>query len=232
MAALAWALIGILTLTGTAFGVPAIPFSPYGIARVDGVYPVPDTSVAAWCGGQEVCVTPVRDEAGASWYANLDVPGDDPTTPDLREGCLARETVTFRVGTAWATQAVPWASTSVALTLTASTQPRLAPMAPTPGIALSGEAIQFSIPADSRNTTYEVWRGLAPYFLPGSTGTSVIANAPADCQLANNTYTCSDTSPNPSSNVYYLIRAGNATSQTTDSGWMGRFSFALQPGSP
>ncbi len=230
--ALGWALAATLILTGVAFGVPAIPFSPYGIAQVDGAYAVSGTSVTAWCGGEEVRVTTIQSEAGASWYVNLDIPGDDSATPDLREGCLARETVTFRVGTAWATQAMPWTSTSIPLTLTASTGLRLAPVAPMPGITLSGGATRINIPADTRNVTYEVWRGAEPYFVPGSADTSVIANAPTDCPLISGVYACTDTAATIpfTSNTYYLVRAGNATNQTVDSVRVGHFNFDLQPG--
>ena len=49
---------------------------------------------------------------GESWYANLDIPGDDPETTAVKEGCVAQETVSFKIGDLWADQTAPWVSGS------------------------------------------------------------------------------------------------------------------------
>lgn len=225
-------VVGLLVLAGAVLAVPALPFSPYGIARLDGGYVAAGTIVGAWCGGAQVRATAARVEAGASWYVNLDVPGDDLSTPAIREGCALSETVTFQVGAAWSEQAVPWVSAGPALTLTASTAARPAPVAPAVMPARVGDAVRLSwadLPADR---TYEVWRSAAPYFAPGAAGSVIIANAPANCTAAGGVFTCDDAGAagDPAANHFYFVRAGNATAAAADSARVGAFTFGLTPG--
>ena len=68
---------------------------------IDGA-PVPaGTLVAAYCGGNVYRSTLTTTQAGAAWYMNLDIPGDDPATP-AKDGCASGETVYFYIGSAMA----------------------------------------------------------------------------------------------------------------------------------
>jgi hypothetical protein len=226
------AAAGLLLLAGFVLATPALPFSPYGHATVDGAYVAAGTGVYAWCGGTQVRATATRMEDGVSWYVNLDVPGDDPGTPGVREGCYLSETVTFRVGTYWSDQAFPWTSSAPAITLTAFSTPHPAPVMPNLAIARSGAAVRLSWSDNVANKSYEVWRSTAPYLSPGATDTSIIANAPSNCVREGGAIICEDSGVigNPSTNYFYLVRAGNATNASVDSRRVGEFDFALTPG--
>ena len=91
---------------------PALPFSPYGTIRINGAR-VPDgTVVSSWCGGVSYRLTSTVVASEKSWYFNLDIPGDDPETPDVTEGCTPNEIVSFKIGDSWATQEAQWVSGS------------------------------------------------------------------------------------------------------------------------
>ncbi len=230
--ALLLTVVGLFVLAGAVLAVPALPFSSYGIARLDGADVGAGTTVSAWCGGAQVRATAARVEAGASWYVNLDVPGDDVSTPAIREGCTVSETVTFQVGAAWSEQAIPWVSAGPALTLTASTAVRPAPVAPTVTPARVGGTVRLSWADLPEDRTYEVWRSTAPYFAPGAAGSTVITNAPATCTAAGGVFTCDDVGAagDPAVNYFYVVRAGNATAAAADSSRVGAFTFGLAPG--
>ncbi len=209
-----------------------LPFSLSGIVTLDGAYVATGTTVAAWCGGAQRAATVAYLQAGASWYASLAVPGDDPATPGVREGCLPAETVTFKVGNHWAGQAVPWVSASQPLDLAALTTLAPAPVAPVLTINLAGNAIPLSWAENAANQSYEVWRSAAPYFSPGAAGAEILANAPTDCTHSGGVFTCVDpgAAGNPAAHRFYLVRAGNGTNAAADSIRVGEFDFALQPG--
>jgi hypothetical protein len=98
---------------------PPPPFSPYGTVTLDGQNVPLETEVSAWCSDvQYAQTTTITLYAGATWYSNLDIPGDDPDTANV-DGCLAGETVHFRVGASWADQTAPWQSISMRLDLAA-----------------------------------------------------------------------------------------------------------------
>jgi len=208
------------------------PFSPSGIVTLDGAYVTAGTTVAAWCSGAQMRTTAAYVQAGVSRYPTLAVPGDDSATPVVREGCFVSETVTFKVGAVWATQAVPWISGATALTLTASSAARPAPVALALTIGRVGNAVQLSWPDDPANRSYEVWRSTAPYFTPAAAGAEILANALSDCSRVGGVITCQDAGAvgDPTTNYFYLVRAGNGTDAVSDSGWVGKFGFALQPG--
>jgi hypothetical protein len=100
---------------------PAIPFSPYGTAKVNGANVAEGTLVSAWCDGVSYRQTVTLFTGGESWYVNLDIPGDDPETPDVKEGCSTDETISFRIGDLLASQTAKWRSgVSARLDLTAT----------------------------------------------------------------------------------------------------------------
>ncbi|MDI7277746.1 MAG: hypothetical protein QME94_17340 [Anaerolineae bacterium] len=77
----------------TALAAPPLPFSPWGMATVGGVPAPAGTEVTAWIGGVQ-CGRTTTVEDG--WYA-LDVPGDDPDTPEV-DGGRSGDPVVLRVG--------------------------------------------------------------------------------------------------------------------------------------
>jgi hypothetical protein len=208
-----------------------LPFSPSGIVTLDGAAVAAGTAIAAWCGGSQQAATTAFVQAAASWYA-LDVPGDDPATPGVREGCFPSETVTFKIDAYWSEQAVPWVSGSQALDLGAISTPPEPPVAPDLTAAGAAGSVQLSWPEDADNRSYEVWRSTAPYFAPGAAGVEILANAANDCSSGSGVVTCQDAGAigDATANYFYLVRAGNAAGVTADSGRVGTFSFPVQPG--
>jgi hypothetical protein len=91
---------------------PTPPSSPYGTIRVNDAR-VPDgTVVSAWCGGVSYRLTSTFVTSEESWYFNLDIPGDEPETLDVKEGCTPNEIVSFKIGDSWATEKAQWVSGS------------------------------------------------------------------------------------------------------------------------
>ncbi len=136
-----------------ALAIPPPPFSPYGTVLVDGVVVANGTIVSAWCGGVKYKETATQMSGGASWYYNLDIPGDDPDTP-AKEGCSANETVTFRIGSLAgdgyiAAPNAPWTSTSFQLDLRAAT----ATATPTRTATPSATPVYSPTPTRSTSTT-------------------------------------------------------------------------------
>lgn len=81
---------------------------------------------------------------------------------------------------------------------------------------------------------YEVWRGLTPYFTPGSADTALIGDgASGNCSQVGGAITCTDASAigNPNINTFYFVRAFNAGGAYADSSRCGEFDFTLTPGS-
>ena len=164
-------------------------------------------------------------------YGYLRVYGADPDTGT--PGMAQNEAVTFRVNgtTASATPSpVLWTGDRGLHTVALSA---ISPPVNfgigriTGGIALHwnvGSAVQH----------YEVWRGLSPYFTPGSSGTALIGDgATGNCSQIGGAITCTDASGigNPSINYFYLVRAFNASGAYADSSRSGEFDFSLTPGS-
>lgn len=107
------ALTAVILATGPVFAAPPpLPFSPYGTVKVNNANVADGTVVSAWCGGVSYRQTNTVTSSGASWYFNLDIPGDDPETPGIKEGCTSNETVSFQVGNLIASQTAPWVSGS------------------------------------------------------------------------------------------------------------------------
>ena len=99
-------LLGVFALAYPVLALqpPDLPFSPYGTIKVNN-NDVPDgTTVTASCSGVPYRQTTATTTSGASWYFNLDIPGDDPETTSVKEGCAPSETVTFKIGDLTANQ--------------------------------------------------------------------------------------------------------------------------------
>jgi len=102
-------------------GPPPLPSSFYGTVKVDGAN-VPDgTTVSAWINGQVYAEGNTQTYEGESFYA-MNVPGDDPTTPDIIEGGVEGDSVVFYIGDLEADQTGTWHSgTNQRLDLVAAT---------------------------------------------------------------------------------------------------------------
>jgi len=110
--------IGLL-LTGVleVLAVPPLPSSFYGTVQVDGANVPVGTTISAWVNGTKYAERTVLLYAGDTVYS-LDVPGDDPGTPEV-EGGVSGDTVNFYIGDQVADQTAPWQSgTNVNLDLT------------------------------------------------------------------------------------------------------------------
>lgn len=112
-AALLSLILGLISTSAALAGPPPLPYSPYGIATNNGAN-VPDgTVITAWCSGVVYRQTATLSYSGQSWYYNLDIPGDDPETTDVKEGCAPGETVSLKLGALWAAQTTSWVSGAV-----------------------------------------------------------------------------------------------------------------------
>ncbi len=112
-----------LALSPTAAeAVPPMPSSFYGTVKLNGSN-VPDgTKVFAWIGGVKYCETETETYQGDSVYS-MDVPGDDPDTPE-KDGGVEGETIVFKIAGYTADQTGTWHSgTSLPLNLTAAEGP-------------------------------------------------------------------------------------------------------------
>lgn len=122
-----------LVLALPAWAVPPLPSSFYGTVTVNGAN-VPDgMSVTAWINGVAYAQTATFTANGNSVYV-IDVPGDDPETPGVKEGGVAGDTIVFKLGgVQQVDQTSIWQSgTNVELNLSAS----------------QGSAIDVSAPVD------------------------------------------------------------------------------------
>ncbi len=104
----------LLAYPASARQPPALPFSPYGAVMANGAR-VPDGMVvSAWCGAVSPRLTSTVVASGESWYFNLDIPGDDPETPGVKEACSSDEIVSCKIGGSWAKEKAQWVSGSSA----------------------------------------------------------------------------------------------------------------------
>ena len=105
------ALTAVLLATGPVFAAPPpLPFSPYGTVKVNNANVPNWIVISAQCGGNTFRQTATAIVSGESWYFNLDIPGDDPETASVKEGCTSNETVTYKIGDLTASQTASWVS--------------------------------------------------------------------------------------------------------------------------
>ncbi len=120
---------------------PPIPSSFYGEVKIDGAN-VPDgTSVRAWINGTPYAQTTTTTSGGASVYV-LNVPGDDPDTPNAVEGGASGDTITFTIDEQTATPTATWQSgTNVAHNLSRTSAPPIGIALPTNAAANIGAQV-------------------------------------------------------------------------------------------
>jgi len=104
--------------SGVPKGPPVLPGAFWGTATVGGSSLSAGTSITVWISDTQVAQTTSLINGSASVYS-LDIPGDDPDTPE-REGGNTGEVVRFKIGPVWANESGTWESGSVVnLNLTA-----------------------------------------------------------------------------------------------------------------
>jgi hypothetical protein len=90
---------------------PPIPSGFWGTAKKDGANVANGTPVTAWIGGVQVAQATSLTADGSSAYS-LDVPGDDPSTPE-RDGGTEGDTIQFKIGNEWAKETATWHSGTI-----------------------------------------------------------------------------------------------------------------------
>jgi PKD repeat protein len=128
------ALIGLisgmllaLTSTAVVFAVPLLPLSIYGTLTIDNADSSVGTPVTAWLNDSQVAQTTTTTAGGATVFT-LDIPADDPDTPEI-DGGVEGQVITFRVGDLPAAETAIWHSgdhTRVDLTAQTPTIPPIA----------------------------------------------------------------------------------------------------------
>ena len=109
-------LVALLAARPT-FAIPSPASSFHGAIKVNGENLPDGLLVVAWINGEAYASNYIQTDRGNSVYS-LDVPGDDPDTPE-REGGREGDTVQFELGGVLADQAGTWHSgTSIQLDLT------------------------------------------------------------------------------------------------------------------
>lgn len=102
---LAWLAISVPVASVLAF--PPLPSSFYGQVQLNGQFVPAGAQVRAMIGGTVYATANVMIYEGTSVYT-LDVPGDDLSTPSIREGGREGETLQFWVGDVLLTQSGVW----------------------------------------------------------------------------------------------------------------------------
>jgi hypothetical protein len=117
--------LGILFVNvPTVLAVPPLPSSFYGTVKYNGGNVPIGFRVSARINGIKYALSPFILHNGDTAY-HLDVPGDDSETPDVIEGGVSGDIVTFYVGTTQADQTATWhGGTNVALNLTVPSLPK------------------------------------------------------------------------------------------------------------
>lgn len=99
-------LVGYLVPATPVSAVPPLPCKFYGTVKQGGANVPAGTAVTAWIAGVQYASTHTFTYAGETWY-NIDVPGDDPDTPE-KDGGVPGDIVSFKVGDVWADQTGTW----------------------------------------------------------------------------------------------------------------------------
>lgn len=89
-------LAGILAVT-PALAIPPMPSSFYGIVSINGASVAQGTRIDAYIHGVSYAHTFSIVYQGNSVFA-LDIPGDDPATPDIIEGGKEGDLIQFKIG--------------------------------------------------------------------------------------------------------------------------------------
>ena len=156
---------------------PPMPYSPWGTLTIDGVLAPAGVPIAAWIDGVQYALT---FTTAGGWYT-IDVPGDDPDTPE-KDGGWPGDVVVFMIGAVPADQTGEWqsgVSPELHLTVTLTTA------TPTP--------TETSTPT-ATNTPTET-----PTETPTPTATGTPTDTPTPTATATATVTPSSTStPTPS----------------------------------
>ena len=120
IAILAFLLASAFTPGEAQPSFPPLPSSFYGTLQVNGEDVQAGTHLSAWIDGVQYAEVSSTEYGGNSVYV-ITVPGDDASTPGLKEGGVEGETIEFHIENLVAAQTGPWHSgTNVELNLTAS----------------------------------------------------------------------------------------------------------------
>ncbi len=87
---------------------PVWPDKPYGTVKTGAAFAPVGTEVSAWCGGIKAGFRNTEGVGSETWYY-VEVLADNPDTP-VKDGCVAGDTVVFKVGEVEADQTKPWIS--------------------------------------------------------------------------------------------------------------------------
>ena len=107
--ALAVALALLTANVPPALAFPPLPSSFYGTVKVDGTNVPLGTTVSAWINGVQYAQYILTSLYDGDTIYSLDIPGDDPQTPE-KEGGLPGETIVFYIGDQRADQTAIWQS--------------------------------------------------------------------------------------------------------------------------
>ena len=98
------ALLAALCIPAVAIqAIPPIPYFPWGTVTTNGTLAQDGTLVEVWIGGVRYASATTLN--GYYW---VDVPGDDPDTPGIREGGSSGDTVVFTVNGVRANETGTW----------------------------------------------------------------------------------------------------------------------------
>jgi hypothetical protein len=172
-------LLTLVTFTG-ALAEPPKPSSFYGTVKITGANVPVGTAVTAWCGGVKYATSPYLydDDIDDIDYGNtvytFNVPGDDPSTTGVVEGCIQGQTIIFKVGIYTADQTGVWhGSTNIRLNLTVS-NPTAAPVTISGDAGIAGVTIAYTGGSTTTNASgiysFTVDAGWTGAVIPSLTG--------------------------------------------------------------
>ena len=197
---------------------PPLPSGFYGTVKIDGANVPTGTVVYAQINGITYANATVQLYQGDTVYS-LDVPGDDTDSPDIVEGGVAGNTVTFLIGSVPAVQTGPFVSPSnVSLNLTGFTPPvafnKTSPASGATNVAIN---TTLSWAASSNATSYEYCYDTSNDSACSGTWTSTAGTTSPALALSNNmTY-------------YWQVRANNSGGTTMASGGYWNFTTIVAP---
>jgi hypothetical protein len=101
------AVVAALCIAAPTYAFPGLPSSFYGVVKMGNANVVTTTLVSAWINGVKYSERTVSMYDGDTTYG-LDVLGDDPQTPGIKDGGVAGDMITFKVNGVVAASNVPW----------------------------------------------------------------------------------------------------------------------------